>query len=74
MQIKDGIYQRRNSGAVGSANVVTKVRVTNGIITEAWCDVPGGEWRGNDPVGYDGKAAAAIFEKESSPWKWYKVG
>lgn len=74
MEVKDGIYQRRNSGATGSGNVVTKARVKDGIIIEAWYDVPGGEYRGNDPVGYDGQDAATVFEEESSPWKWHKVG
>ena len=69
----NGIYQKRTSGAIGSANVVIKIKVENEIIANVWYDVPGGNYRGNDPAGYVGKNAKKIMA-EKSAWKWRKVG
>lgn len=74
MNIKNGIYQRRNSGAVGSSSVVTKISVKNEVITDAWYDVPGGEYRGSDPVDYIGLDATDVINNEPSIWTWFKVG
>ena len=63
--MEDKVYNKKNyPGAVGSSDVRTYIRVANDIIIEAWCDVPNGEWRGNDPTYLHGQRVTSKWLKE----------